>query len=1382
MDYDQLAPEQQAYLAERLSGRPKNRARSGIPKRSYSGPAPLSFAQEGIWFTSQLMPDGALYNIAFTLPLPDDVTGESVAGAVAELARRHEILCTEFPAVNGTPMQRVCPGRVPELVELAPLEGEDGTACLRALVARPFSLADGPLWRCHLLRTETGAKLFIVIHHILADGWSVGEMSRQLLDLCSRPEAEEMPEAEPERLQYADFAVWQRQRFESGQLEQHLRYWREKLAGAPARCTFPADRPRRGTTSRGETRFFTLGEETTWKLQSLARREEASLFMVLLAAFKALLSRYSGQTDVTVGSPFACRSLPVLERLLGCFVNLLPLRTTIEDDGSFRSLVARVKQTVLEAHTHEEYPFDRIVEAVKPERSYGVNPLFQTVFSLQEQERETGSDSESDTETASLSQTAKFDCTLVLSRVRDGIAGAVEYDTELFTAELLTHVLDHYRALIESVLDDPQAPVGEAQLFSERQRAILLAGNETAVAFQADPLLDTLFATAEARSDAVALRHGEAHLTAGGVRERSGDIARRLIAQGAGVGEPIALCAGPSLELVPAILGILAAGGVYVPLDPDYPEKRLAFMIEDCAARIVLADPPVAERLAGGSARVLALGERTGASADGAVPRRSELAYMIYTSGSTGHPKAAQVFHRGLANLISWFLAQFAVSAEDRFLVLSSPSFDLTQKNFFAPLCVGAQIHFLSTEIFDPLEIARDIARQRITFINCTPSAFGAILEAVDGRYELLDSLRWVILGGEPISRERLRDWLDSPDCRARIANTYGPTECTDIAAFFELTAEARDEGPVPIGRPIANVELAVVDERERLSPLGAIGELWIAGAGVGAGYHARPELDRAKFVRRELAGLSARTWYRTGDLGRYDARGELLFVGRQDQQLKVRGFRVELEEIESVLAKDPNVEEAVVVAGNAGGAGSGETALLRAFVVPAKSASSTLHHLLALRERGALAGNLLLDLPNGMPVVVPNRPETEFLYREIWEEESYFQHGIALGDGATVFDVGANAGLFSLHAATRARGLTLFAFEPIPPLFRMLRQNLSIHEVEARCFELGLSSAAGSAEFTYYPHVSIISGMHGDAAEDQATMRTFLGQEFAEERATIGERDLEDLVANRLEVERFRCPLRTLSEIIEEQGVFRIDLLKVDVEKSELQVLRGIAPGHWPLLQQVVLEVHDREGSLASVLALLRENGFAVEVEQASRLSQTGIHNVYARRPGYVAGSANRTQLAAALPASPRQLEAHLRTFAADHLPDYMVPPAIAVLERFPKTPSGKVDRLALANLPEERRVASVAPRTALEEELAVLWREVLEIEQVGAEDNFFELGGHSLKAAQFAARVRENFAIDFSVQSVFQHSRLSALAAFITSTILREMGGGEGTVAAGS
>jgi amino acid adenylation domain-containing protein/FkbM family methyltransferase len=1367
MDYDQLAPEQQAYLAERLSGRPKNRVRSGIPKRSYSGPAPLSFAQEGIWFTSQLMPDGALYNIAFTLPLPDGVTSESVAGAIAELSRRHEILCTEFPAVNGTPMQRVCPGRVPELVELAPPPGEAGTTWLRTLVARPFSLSDGPLWRCHLLRTETGAKLFLVIHHLLADGGSVGEMSRQLLELCSRPLSDELPEAESERLQYADFAVWQRQRFESGQLEQHLRYWREKLAGAPARCTFPADRPRRGAISRGETRFFTLGEEITGKLQSLARREEASLFMVLLAAFKALLSRYSGQTDVTVGSPFACRPLPVLERLLGCFVNLLPLRTTIEDDGSFRSLVAQVKQTVLEAHTHEEYPFDRIVEAVKPERSYGVNPLFQTVFSLQEQERATDSDSLSDTETASLSQTAKFDCTLVLSRVRDGITGAVEYDTELFTADFLLHVLDHYRTLIESVLADPQVPVGQAQLFSERQRALLLAGNETAVPFQAGALLDTLFATAEARSEAVAVRSGEAHLTAGCFGERSRNVARRLIEGDAGAGEPVALCAGPSLELVPAIVGILAAGCVYVPLDPGYPEKRLTFMIEDCAARIVLADPSVGDRLAGGNARVLSLGGRTPSSGNGGEPRRSDLAYMIYTSGSTGHPKAAKVFHRGLANLIQWFLAQFAVAAEDRFLVLSSPSFDLTQKNFFAPLCVGAQIHFLSTEIFDPLEIARDISRQQITFINCTPSTFGAILEAVDGRYELLGSLRWVILGGEPIARERLRDWLDSPDCRARIANTYGPTECTDIAAFYELPADARDEGPVPIGRPIANVELAVVDERERLSPLGAIGELWIAGAGVGAGYHARPALDRAKFVRRELAGLSARTWYRTGDLVRYNQGGELLFVGRQDQQLKIRGFRVELEEIESVLARDPNVEEAAVLAS------TGETAEIRAFVVPAKSASRTLHHLLALRGRGALAGDLLLDLPNGMPVVVPNRPEAEFLYREIWEEESYFRQGIALGDGATVFDIGANAGLFSLHAATRARGLTLFAFEPIPPLFRMLRQNLSIHEVEARCFELGVSSASGSAEFTYYPHVSIISGMHGDAAEDQATMRTFLGQEFAEESATLGERDLAELVASRLEMERFRCPLRTLSELIEEHGVARIDLLKVDVEKSELQVLRGIAPGHWPLIQQVVLEVHDREGSLASVLTLLRGNGFAVEVEQASRLSQTGIHNVYARRPEYVAGNATRTPFAQALPASPRQLEAHLRKFAADHLPDSMVPRAIAVLERFPKTPSGKVDRLALANLPEERRVASVAPRTALEEELAGLWREVLEIEQVGAEDNFFELGGHSLKAAQFAARVRENFAIDFSVQSVFQHSRLSALAAFITSTILREMGG---------
>jgi amino acid adenylation domain-containing protein/FkbM family methyltransferase len=1372
MNYDQLPPKHQAYLAERLRKRGKARTDCVIPKRTHAGPVPLSFAQESIWFASQLNPEAAAYNIAFTVPLSPEVTSHGVAAALNELAKNHEILRTEFLVAGGVPMQRVRAATSLDLVEIDRSKGQEFAERLREIAAQPFSITTSPLWRCRLIRGEAGSNLFVVIHHLIADGWSVAEMSREIQRLCStEPSPSGVTLPHTAAVEYADFSVWQRQRFENGELEAHLLYWREKLTGAPAVSTLPPGRSRPATMSfRGFTRFFEINSDLATRLKELAQLEEASPFIVMLTAFNILLWRYSGQSDVVVGSPFACRLLPVLERVLGCFVNMLPLRTILTNGYSFCELVGKVKQTVLEAHAHEEYPFDRIVAALRPERSLAANPLFQTVFAVQNQGRGSQEKADGTLEQVSVSGTAKFDLSLVFSDTGSGFAGALEYSTDLFDAQLIDHFIEHYRTLLESVVEDPHVPIGSAQVFSGRQQERLSALNATEMTLVGESILASVFSQTPRWSDRVAIGYGEQVVSYASLRKMTGSVARRLITAGAKANDLIGICVGRSLELVPCILGTLEASCAYVPLDPDYPEERLRFMIEDADARVVITEPRSAGKFAASGAIVMLADEVTSPGPTGVTPPEraaSGLAYMIYTSGSTGRPKGAKVHHRGFSNLIRWFVSEFSISADDSFLVISSFSFDLTQKNFLAPLCVGGRIVFLPSTHFEPLEIARAISREKITFVNCTPSAFYSIVDSVNGKYDLLGSLRWVILGGEPISLERLRSWLGSPGCHARIANTYGPTECSDVVAFAKLDVATQPlVAPVPIGRPVWNTKLAVVDDRLQLAPIGAIGELWITGMSVGEGYNKRPALNEAKFVQHGFEHLSDSLAYRTGDLVRYNSDEELLFVGRSDHQLKVRGFRVELEEIEHVLARSPDVEGAVVLA-----RGDSDAAQLCAFVTPARQARQSLRNLMALSRTGVLDGKLVIDLPNGIPVLAVNRPETEFLFEEIWRADTYFQHGIAIGDGSCVIDVGANSGLFSLHIALRAQGLTILAFEPIPPLFELLQQNMGIHEVKAKCFPFGLGSRSHVAQFTYYPHVSIISGMYGDEEEDQETMRTFLSQAFARYEATVAERDLEELVSNRLETQHFECPLRTLSDVIEEQGLQHIDLLKVDTEKSELEVLQGIEQRHWSLIQQVVLEVHDRNGRLRDTIALLQRNGFSVVSEQAPQLTQTGIFNVYARRPAYSPNPATPALIQEALPASPRQLEKSLRKFAGEQLPNYMVPSSIILLEEFPTTPSGKVDRRALANLSLEGRPAYIAPRTAIEEELSSLWREILQLDVVGVDENFFELGGHSLQAAQLAARVRESFEIEFSVRAVFEQPSIAKLANHITSVILQEL-----------
>ncbi|HEX9938713.1 MAG TPA: FkbM family methyltransferase, partial [Longimicrobium sp.] len=700
------------------------------------------------------------------------------------------------------------------------------------------------------------------------------------------------------------------------------------------------------------------------------------------------------------------------------------------------------------------------------------------------------------------------------------------------------------------------------------------------------------------------------------------------------------------------------------------------------------------------------------------------------------------------------------VGADDRVLLLSSLSFDMSVYETLGILAAGGAVVVpTAAELRDPAAWAGLMRDHRVTVWNSAPALLGMLVDHLESApADAPAALRLAFLGGDwvPVTLpDRLRAHVPGMD----IVVMGGATEASIHSIIFPVRETDPAWKSIPYGAPMANQRAYVLDAGLRPVPVGVPGELYLAGVGLARGYTGRPDLTAERFLPEVWGPEPGARMYRTGDLARYGEDGTIELLGRIDHQVKVRGFRIEPGEIEAVLGGHPAVSRAVVAARDDA---AGERRLV-AYVVPDPAAAPLPARLLQLQATPDGAAAAWSELPNGLPVAHLNANETEFSFREVWDDQVYLRHGITVADGDCVFDVGANIGLFTLLAGCRWSGVRVFAFEPIPPVFAALRLNAELHGIDARVFNCGLSREHGSARFTYYPHISIVSGQFADPGEEREVIRTFMRGHGSvpETREVEGEGLLEELVETRLEREEFTCPLRTLSEVVREHGVERIDLLKVDAEKAEEEVLAGILDEDWPKIRQVVVEVHDRHGRLDRVRALLERHGFVVAVEQDSVLEQTPFYNLYARRPGDAVRDGGAGRDGAGEWTSVGRLVEGLREHLRRALPEYMVPGAFVALDRLPLSPNGKVDRGRLpAPAAMVARAQYAAPRTATEVALARIWAEVLGLDPIGARDDFFALGGHSLSAARVAARVRERLGVQVALGEFFRVSTLAGLA----------------------
>jgi amino acid adenylation domain-containing protein len=938
-----LSPEKRALLLRRLNRGQAQPESSTIGQRKIRpqprdrNSFPLSFAQQRLWFLEQLEAQSTTFNLPDVMRLRGRLDVTALESSLSAIVARHEILRTTFAQPEGAaePVQLIHPPQ-PVPLPISDLRAVPDAERAEAVIAsateeirQPFDLQAGPLFRARLLLLGPEEHVLVLtMHHSISDGWSMGIFWRELAAAYSvtiRGQSTALP---PLPIQYADYAVWQRESLTAGMagglLERQLAYWRQQLADAPSVLELPTDYPRPAVrSSRGAIHTFEIPAALAARLQALGRQEGATLFMVLLAGFKVLLQRYSGQYDIVVGTPIAGRDIEQTEELIGCFVNTLALRTRLDGDPSVRALLAQVRDLCLGAYAHQELPFEKLVEELQPERDQSRSPIFQVLFALHNAPIRV-------TEFADLSRSpitvelgsAQYDLTLALMETEQGLSGLVQYSSDLFAPATIERLVGHYQTLLAGIVAQPEQSIARLPLLPEAERTLLLdTWNATAAPYPRDLCVHDLIAAQAARTpDVIAVVCGDARLSYRELNGHANQLAHHLRAMGVRPESRVALCLDRSPELLIAMLAVLKAGGCYVPLDPEYPEERLQFMLRDSQAQAILTQVPLLKRLPTLELPAVCLDRDWPVIA--AQPQTDpaplatpeHLAYMIYTSGSTGQPKGAMIVHRSVVNNLWWRQTTVPLDGEDRLLQTYSFSFDPSVWACFWPLMAGAQVVIVrSSEQYDSAALVRLMARHGITVYGGAPALHSALL--AEPEFRACTRLRYIVSGGDRLSGELQRRVF--AQLQADLVNAYGPTETTIDATTWRCPRVAEPES-APIGRPIPNVQVYLLDRFFQPVPIGVPGELYIGGDNLGRGYHQRPDLTAERFLPNPFShpegARPGSRLYRSGDLARFRHDGTIEFLGRVDEQVKLRGYRIELGEIESVLRQHPAVHEAVVV------------------------------------------------------------------------------------------------------------------------------------------------------------------------------------------------------------------------------------------------------------------------------------------------------------------------------------------------------------------------------------------------------------------------------------------------------------------------------------
>jgi amino acid adenylation domain-containing protein len=1416
----ELTPAQRRELLKMARARDLVGDRSELPhieRAPRDERLPVSFAQERLWLIDRLEPGSAVYNIPVAWRLGGALDEAALERALGEIVRRHETLRTVFAEADGSPVQVITPFAGFAL-PVEDLTGLDEAAVRRRAgeeALRPFDLSAGPLFRASLLRLGTEEHVLLLsMHHIVSDGWSMGVLYRELSALYQAyREGRESPLTEL-AVQYADYAVWQREQLKGEVLERHLSYWRERLAGAPELLELPTDRPRPPVqTYRGATVSVDLSLELLERLQALGRSEGATLNMVLLGAFQVLLSKYSGSEDIVVGSPAAGRTRKEVEELIGFFVNTLVLRTDLSGDPGFREVLRRAREVTLGAYKHQEVPFERLVAELQPERSLSHTPLFHVMFALQNAvDGGVALPGLEVSEAGAELATAKFDLSLMARATAQGLRFRLNYSTDLFERGTIERMLSHLARVLEQVAADADVRLSQLDLLGDAEREqVLEAWNQTKRGYAALPVHALFAEWARRAPQAVALLDGREAVTYGALDRRASLLARHLRDLGVGAETPVGLCMERTPELLVGVLGIWKAGGAYVPLDPGYPAERLGWIITDAAVPVVVATGSTAAVLPEHGATLVRVDQLPAMASDAVAEMAPELpasaaslAYVIYTSGSTGRPKGVLVQHGSLSNLLAAARETFGVREGDVMPALASYAFDIWLFEALLPLTSGAAVRLVERErVLDVPALLEEIADA--TLVHAVPALMRQVVQA-ERETPRLARLRRAFVGGDRVPADLLAE-IRETFSGAETHVLYGPTEGTILASTHPVPEDGIVAGH-PIGAPLWNVRLYVCDALGSPQPVGIPGELLIGGAGVARGYLGRPELTAERFVPDPFSSEPGARLYRTGDRARWRPDGTLEFLGRLDGQVKIRGFRIEPGEVEAVLRQHEGVAECAVVVRQ----DDDRDPRLAAYVVPVPRKDVELwpsigeyfvyddliyhgltndtgrndRYLRALRRHAP--GKVVLDVGTGADAILA-RLAVEAGARHVYAvellERSYLSarervRKLGLEDRITVIrgdartvelpelaDVcvseivesiaGGEGGAVILNHVRRllAPGAVM-----IPEWARTRVAAVTLPD-ELR-HEIGFSPTAAH-------YVKGIFEEVGYPFDLRLCIRNFPADHVL---STVGTYEELDFRAGPVDAEY----VRREELVIEREGTMDGLLLWLRMSLAEGEVLDIVEqetawfPVYFPLFEPAVQVTAGDRLHLECWAAI--PEGVAPDYGVRGRLMRGGDGEEVPfefvschHSPAFRASPFYRRLFAdGEIPTLHGQGDAlteSLREHLQRSLPEYMVPAAFMVLERLPLTPNGKVDRKALP-APEHGAHADryVAPRTPVEEVLAGIWAEVLRVERVGVTESFFALGGHSLLAARVISRIRDVFAVELPLRALFEGPTVAGLA----------------------
>jgi amino acid adenylation domain-containing protein len=913
----ELSAAKQALLRARLK-LGATRSEEKIPRRAQAE-APLSFAQQRLWFLDQFYPGSCAYNVPRVFHLTGRLDLDALQQALNSIVERHDVLRTAFKMVNEDPVQVVGQNCVVpvQVVDLSgvPAQEQEGQALqlIKAEVERPFDLSCDLMLRATLVRLKASDQFLVLMtHHIVSDGWSKGVMFRELAAFYNAALTKKPANLAELPIQYSDFSAWQKTWVKGELLQKQVAYWKRQLEGAPALLEVPTDYPRPAVQGfAGTTKNCVFSSDLLQDLKSMSQREGVTLFMTLLASFQLLLSRYSGQDDIVVGTPIAGRTRPEVEPLIGDFVNMLAIRTDLSGDPSFRELLKRVKEVSLQAYDNQDVPFESLVEELEHGRDMSRAPIFQTIFIL-----ETAPPPPPPMEGLSIqildfdTPTAKNDLILVLADDSSGLRVKVEYRTDLFTEATIERFMQHFRTLLQAIVADPAQPISRLSILpAEERQQVLVSWNQSAGRERVDRCIHQLFEEQCARTpDAIAVQFQDRTLTYRELNARANQLARHLHRLGVEPDSRVGLCVHRSPEMMVGLLGIMKASGAYVPLDPTYPRDRIEFMLQDGGVGVLVTQESLLESLSSEQARILCIDRDWESVAQESAENpqfevsSTNLSYVIFTSGSTGRPKGVQLEHRNVVNFINSVRRLFEVGEHDTYLGVASMSFDASVLDFYLPLSVGARLVIVDAEtIRDGNALAQTMSRAGVNAMHATPSTWRSLVDAGWAG----DPKLKVFSGGEALPWDLAKELL--PRCFG-LWNLYGPTETAVYSAIHQI---AGSDGTVLVGRPIDNTQVYILDANLQPTPMGVPGEICIAGGGVARGYLNRPELTAERFVANPFGEPGVRM-YRTGDLGRFRPDGILQCLGRVDHQVKLRGFRIELGEIESVLMQHPGIRQAI--------------------------------------------------------------------------------------------------------------------------------------------------------------------------------------------------------------------------------------------------------------------------------------------------------------------------------------------------------------------------------------------------------------------------------------------------------------------------------------